>query len=384
MAEESSQDESSKTEEPSQRRLEEARKKGQVVQSREINHFFMMLAFTFLVMTLITSFSNESARLLSPFITQPDLYEITGTALHDMTAELLANVALLMAIPLLLFMVAALLPAIVQNKVIFATEHIKPKLEKISPIKGFGRVFGGKAIIEFLKSLLKISVVAWISWLVIAPYIDHLSATIDLSIDASLVTTQKLAARVLIGVTIFLFLLAIGDYLLQRFMFMKQMRMSKQEVKDEYKQQEGDPHIKGKLKQMRRDKARQRMMQNVPTADVVITNPTHFAVALKYEQGTMQAPKVVAKGADKVAFKIRELAEKSKVPIVRNPPLARVLFDTTDIDEEVPYEHYAAVAKVIGYVYKLKGKTAPAKAKQHAGAAKGLRQTSTASPKKKA
>ena len=168
--------------------------------------------------------------------------------------------------------------------------------------------------------------------------------------------TQYIAIKILIAVLILLFLLSIVDYLYQRFIFLKQMRMTRQELKDEYRQQEGDPHIKQRLRAIRREKARRRMMQNVPKADVVITNPTHYAVALQYDQLRMPAPILLAKGADEVAARIRELATKSKVPIVRNPPLARILYDTTEIDEEIPVEHYQAVAKVIGYVYKMQGK----------------------------
>jgi flagellar biosynthetic protein FlhB len=172
-----------------------------------------------------------------------------------------------------------------------------------------------------------------------------------------LALAQLVAGKMLIAACIILFMLSIFDYFYQRFIFMKQMRMTKQETKDEYKQQEGDPHIKGKLRQIRRDKARKRMMAAVPQADVIVTNPTHYAVALKYDSTTMPAPKVLAKGTDAVALRIREMAEKHKIPVMRNPPLARVLYDTTEIDEEIPVEHYQAVAKIIGYVYKLKGKT---------------------------
>jgi flagellar biosynthetic protein FlhB len=168
--------------------------------------------------------------------------------------------------------------------------------------------------------------------------------------------TQAISIKVLTAICIFLFLLAIIDYLYQRFNILKSLRMSKHELKEEYKQQEGDPHVKQRLRALRRERAQKRMMANVPKADVIITNPTHYAIALKYDAATMQAPVLLAKGADEVAARIREKAGEHKIPIIRNPPLARILYDTTDVDDEIPIEHYQAVAKIIGYVYRLKGK----------------------------
>lgn len=356
MADES-QDESSKTEEPTPRKLEEARKKGQVVQSREINHFFMMFAFTLIIMVVMPYTMRDVLQHLAPFITSPDQIDITSTALANLSKNVLAETFLIMLVPILIFVVAALTPAVIQNKFFFASERIKPKLEKISPFKGFKRIFGIKGIVEFLKNMLKVVIIGVIAYLVLAPQYKYAAVTVDMHVSSVMETAKSLTVRLLIAVTCFLFFLAAVDYLYQRFQFMKSMRMSKQEVKDEYKQQEGDPHIKGKRKQIAREKAQKRMMSNVPKADVVITNPTHFAVALQYEQGSMQAPKVIAKGVDDVAMRIREMAEKHKIPVMRNPPLARILYDTTEVDDEIPYEHYAAVAKIIGYVYKLKGKS---------------------------
>lgn len=354
------EDDSSKTEEPSQKKLDEARKKGQMVSSREINHFFMILALTFFVMALAPGVGKKALALLAPFVTRPDMLEVTGAGIMDVMREVLLGVLLFMAIPVLFTFIGAIAPAIVQKKWVFSTEQMKPKFDKLSPMKGFGRLFGMKGIIEFLKNMLKVSVVAVTVTMVALPYKDQLPMLLTVHKADMLAFAQTIAGKMLIATCIILFLLSIGDYLYQRFSFMKQMRMTKQEVKEEYKQQEGDPHIRGKLKAIRREKARQRMMANVPNADVVITNPTHYAVALQYDAATMPAPKVIAKGTDDVAGRIRDLATSNRIPIVRNPPLARILYDTTDIDEDVPIEHYAAVAKVIGYVYKLKGKT-PAK-----------------------
>lgn len=349
-------DDSSKTEEPTQKKLDDARKKGQIFQSREINHFFMMLALTVFIMLLAPMLGRDMIETLGPFITEPDRMDMDAAGFTDLMRSVTIGTILALAMLFLASTAAALAPAVVQKKWIFAVESIKPKLSKISPLAGFKRLFGMKALVEFGKNLLKVTIVGYIAVYAVLPYKETLYVLPALPKAEMLAFSQQMASRMLISVLCMLFLLSIGDYLWQRFTFMKQMRMTKQEVKEEYKQQEGDPHIKGKLKAIRREKARQRMMANVPKADVIITNPTHYAVALRYDAANMSAPKLIAKGTDDVAGRIREVATKNKIPIVRNPPLARVLFDTTDIDDDIPIEHYQAVAKVIGYVYKLKGK----------------------------
>lgn len=349
-------DESSKTEEPTHKKLEDARKKGQIFQSREINHFFMMLALTLFIMILAPMLGRDMIDTLGPFITEPDQMNMDTAGFMGLMRTVAIGTILALSLLFAASIAAAIAPAVVQKKWIFAVESIKPKLSKISPLSGFKRLFGIKALVEFGKNLLKVTLVGYIAVYAVMPYKDTMYLLPSLPKAEMLAFTQEMAGHMLIAVLCMLFLLSIGDYLWQRFMFMKQMRMTKQEIKEEYKQQEGDPHIKGKLKAIRREKAKQRMMANVPNADVIITNPTHYAVALKYDAANMSAPKLIAKGTDDVAGRIRELAAKTKIPIVRNPPLARVLYDTTDLDEDIPIEHYQAVAKVIGYVYKLKGK----------------------------
>lgn len=354
------EDDSSKTEEPSHKKLEDARKKGQMVSSREINHFFIILALTFFIMGLAPGTGAKLLDQLTPYITQPDQFEVSAAGVSDTMRHAFIGMLLVLLLPILATFTAAIAPSIVQNKWAISAESIKPKWEKVSPLAGVKRLFSMKAFVEFGKNLLKVSVIGIVCAMIALSYRNDLHVLPSLHHTGMLEFTQIITGKMLLAACIILFMLSIADYLWQRHLFLKQMRMSKQELKDEYKQQEGDPHVKGKLKQIRREKAKQRMMANVPKADVIITNPTHYAVALQYDADTMPAPKLVAKGADEVAARIRELATKNKVPIVRNPPLARVLYDTTDIDDEIPVEHYAAVAKVIGYVYKLKGKKAPA------------------------
>jgi len=366
-----SEDDSSKTEEPSQKKLEEARKKGQIPSSRELNHFFMMLAFLALIVILGPKLGRDTMQLLGPFIAQPDQYAMDAANVTNILRDVAIGFLLILMLPFLLSFAAALAPAIMQRKWVFSSEQIQPKLSKISPLAGFKRLFGMKALVEFTKNFIKIVIVGTICTLVALPYRHELTQLLSSPHKLTMIEyAGAMSKKILIAICIFLFLLSIIDYLYQRFIIMKSLRMSKQEMKDEYKQQEGDPHIKGKLKQIRRERAKKRMMANVPKADVIITNPTHFAVALKYDAANMQAPVLLAKGADDVAARIRELASANKIPIIRNPPLARILYDTTEIDDEIPIEHYQAVAKIIGYVYRLKGKT-PATPPPKPGTGKG-------------
>lgn len=353
---EQNEDQSQKTEDPTQHRLSEAAKKGQIVYSREVNNFFVMLALTLMIVWAFPFMLSYGKTSLAPFIAAPDDMPISTGTLHEMLGRTMKDMALLLAAPLSLIIVLVLGAAFIQSRFLFAVERIKPKMEKISVLKGLKRMFSMRSVVEFLKGIVKIGMVALIAFFAIRSDLPRMQMLASYDLTAILALLGGLAFKIMIGVSCLMLVVAILDYLYQRHEFMKQMRMSKQEIKDEHKQQEGDPHIKGKLRQIRMERARQRMMAAVPSADVVITNPTHFAVALKYETGLMQAPILVAKGVDNVAFRIRDLAKEHDIPIVENPPLARALHASVDLDAEIPYEHYKAVAEVIGYVYRLKGK----------------------------
>ena len=239
---------------------------------------------------------------------------------------------------------------VAQSGFIFTAEPLKLELNRISPISGLKRLFSLKSIVELLKGVFKMALVGGVVWLVLVPEMERLESLLRMDVADLLSVVLVLITRLMIAVLALLAVVALIDFLYQRYEFMKQMRMTLQEVKDEFKQSEGDPQVRARLRQIRTERARQRMMQAVPTADVVVTNPTHFAVAMKYDESTMAAPLVVAKGADELALRIRELAGEHKVPLVENPPLARALFDTVDIDQEVPPQHYTALAEVIGDV----------------------------------
>jgi flagellar biosynthesis protein FlhB len=356
MAEGSEQDDSQKTEDPSQKRLEDARKKGQIPYSREVLNFAMLLALCFFIMAALPTLLERIKTILFPFIHKPEDFSVNAGGLRLTIWYLLGNVGLVMLVPFALTVVAALVAGGAQTRFNMSSDRITPKWEKISPMKGLKRLFSMRNLVEFVKGCLKITLVGMIAYFAVESSLATLRVLPAYSSEKMLAFTLALAGRIVVGVTIALFLIAMFDYFYQRFEFLKNLRMTKQEVKDEYKQQEGDPTIKAKIRQIRSERARKRMMANVPKADVIITNPTHYAIALAYDSASMKAPMVLAKGKDKVALRIKEMGENHRIPIFRNPPVARALFDTAEIDAEIPLEHYAAVAKIIGYVYKMKGK----------------------------
>lgn len=349
-------DDSSKTEEPTQKRLEEAFKKGQVVNSREVTNFFLLFTFTLIIAWGGPHIAGETLDNFTSLLSQPEIFETDPASIGHVLTGSIRHLALMLVAPLLALVAAAITASLLQNPFHIALDQISPKFERVSPIKGLGRLFSKRNLVEFLKNLIKLSMVGAVGFWAVWPNIDHVAQTVDMDIASAMGFTLAMVKRLMIGICIIMFCLAASDYLYQRFSFIKSMRMSKQEIKEEYKQQEGDPHIKQRLRRLRMERARKRMMAAVPASDVVITNPTHFAVALKYDANTMAAPVVVAKGADNIAAKIREIAEANNIPIVQNPPVARALYDTAKLDEEIPLAHYKAVAEIIGYVYRLRGK----------------------------
>jgi flagellar biosynthetic protein FlhB len=360
------EDQDQKTEQPTQKRLDEALEKGNVPFSREVGSFLMLGTLAITVSWFLPDIFKNTYILLLPFIANADQLATDQAGIGQLLWRAAWGGLGVIALPLVACIVVAFAASFLQNGIIISTEPIMPKLEKISPLAGLKRMFSMRSLVEFLKSLVKIIVVGVVAFVAIYPELSHIKQLPNSTTEAMLIYLSMLALRMIIGIVIAMFFIAIFDLIFQRFQYAKSLRMSRQEIKDEYKQSEGDPIIKQRLRQLRQERARKRMMAAVPEADVVITNPTHFAVALKYDTATMKAPTVVAKGQDLIALKIREVAEENKVPIVQNPPLAQALFSSTDIDEEIPLTHYEAVAKVISYVYQLKGKIPPAARRQHA------------------
>jgi flagellar biosynthesis protein FlhB len=353
---EGNEDESQKTEDPTQHRLDEARKKGQIPVSREVNNFFVMLALALMVAWVFPPMFHRSQQELAPFITRPHDFLMSAGNLRDVLGEVLVDMGIILLAPLSLIVLLVIGAALIQSRFLFAVDRIKPKWEKVSPMKGLKRMFSMRSIVEFLKGVVKLSIISFVSLMAVYSDLPRMEMLPSYELSEVLHYLGTLTLKIMVGVCCVMFILAAVDFAYQWYEYMKSMRMSKQEIKDEHKQQEGDPHIKAKLRQIRMERARQRMMAAVPEASVVITNPTHYSVALKYETGVMGAPILIAKGVDEVAFRIREVAKEHDIPIVENPPLARTLHANVELDQEIPYEHYKAVAEVISYVYRLKGK----------------------------
>ncbi len=352
MAEE--QDDSQKTEDPTSRRLDEARNRGQVANSREVNNLLMLGVFSLSVLLFGGSAAGAIYKATMPFIESPDLVPTDFEHLVTLGWKLLGVLLVAGAVPLVLAVIAAIGAGYLQFGLVFSADGIMPKLDKISPLAGLKRMFSARSLAEFVRGLLKLAVVGSVAMFLILPEVAHLNKLIGMEMVQLLAETKALLAKLLIGVVSIVAAIAAIDVIYQRLQHMREMRMSRQEIKDEFKETEGDPLVKGRLRQLRMERTRRRMMAQVPQSDVVVTNPTHYAVALKYDPNSMGAPKMMAKGVDKVAAKIREIAKEHGIPIVENPPLARGLFAAVDVDQEVTPEFYKAVAEVISYIFKLK------------------------------
>jgi flagellar biosynthetic protein FlhB len=352
MAEE--QDDSQKTEDPTSRRLDDARNRGQVANSREVNNLLMLGVFSLSILFFGGTAAGAIYKASMPFIESPDQVPADFGSLVRMGWHLLAVLLVAGAVPLVLAIIAAVGAGYLQFGLIFSAEGIMPKLDKISPLAGLKRMFSMRSLAEFVRGLLKLAVVGSVALFLILPEVAHLNKLIGMEMIQLLAETKALLAKLLIGVVSIVAAIATIDVIYQRLQHLREMRMSRQEIKEEYKETEGDPLIKGRLRQLRMERTRRRMMAQVPQSDVVVTNPTHYAVALKYDAATMAAPKLMAKGVDKVAQKIREIAKENGIPVVENPPLARGLYASVEIDQEVTPEFYKAVAEVISYIFKLK------------------------------
>lgn len=360
-------DKESRTEDPTERRLEEAREKGQVPSSREVGTALLFVAATLVFLfqghALWTALQVKMRFLLSGAI-QGDLTQLgVVVLLREMTVGVILDLA-----PLFLVLVlVALISSPLQHGWIFSWEPVKPRFSKISPLAGFKRLFSMRALVEFLKALIKMIVVGVAVWLGIKDSSEEVLILADTSMVDVVGRMGEDVIAIMWRVAAAFLLLAILDFMYQKWEYTKNLRMTRQEVRDELKQLEGDPQVKARIRQIQRQMAQRRMMQEVPRADVVITNPTHFAVALRYTPGEMAAPTLVAKGRGDVALRIRALAEEHGVPLVENPPLARTLYQDVELDRAIPSELFKAVAEVLAYVYRLKGKRPQPAAAPRAG-----------------
>ena len=352
MAEDQTED-SEKTEEPTQKRLEDAHKKGDVPKSQEVSTWFVIVGATLLILIFADGMSRDLMRVFRGFLSQTHLIQMDGESIRLMWSETGGMMLSALAIPFLLLMLFAIAGNLVQHRPLLSGEQIKPKLSKISPIAGWKRLFSATSLVNFAKGIAKFVIVGAVMFYIAWPERDRLEVMMTADVGMLLMTVKELSIKMLGGVVAILTVIAGLDFMYQRHKWHQKQKMSLKEIRDEHKQMEGDPTVKAKLRQVRIERGRKRMMASVPEATVVVTNPTHYAVALKYEMG-MEAPICVAKGIDSLAFKIRQVAEDHDIPVVENPPLARGLHDTVEIDDAIPEQHYKAVAQVISYVMKLR------------------------------
>jgi flagellar biosynthesis protein FlhB len=347
MAEE--QDNSQKTEDPTQKRLEEARKKGDIAKSQDVPVWFLLAAAAG-IMAAAGPLASSIADPLVRIMDHPHAFRLSDGGAQRLMGGLLLSLLMPMAVVFGVLLVAGLLGHMIQHRPLWTLEKVKPDLSKLDPIKGLGRMFGMQSWVTLLKSVLKMGAVFAAMMYAVLPESGKIIGAGLLDPNGLLHITQAIAGRLMIAALVAIGIIAGIDYAWQRFSFFQRMKMSKQEVRDENKQSEGDPHIKAKLKQIRLERSRKRMMANVQKATVVITNPTHYSVALRYLPETDAAPVCMAKGVDDVALRIREEAKKHNVPIVENVALARALYPVVEIEESIPRDHFEAVAKVIGFV----------------------------------
>jgi flagellar biosynthetic protein FlhB len=347
---------SSQTEDPSEKKLEDAHKKGDVVKSQEVTTWFMLSGSALMFAMMAPGTSQALSDSLKGLLANADMYEIGSSAFGAIFWQIAGAILAVAMIPLIMLAAFAAAGNLVQHRPLLSVDPITPKFSKVSPLAGFKRLASAEALVNFFKGLVKLAVVSGVLWFVLAPEIDQVEVLITGEVSMILADFLDLSIKIFGAVLAVVTVMAIADYVYQRNKWWQRQKMTVQETRDEYKQMEGDPKVKGRIRAIRQERSRKRMMASVPDATVVITNPTHFAVALKYDK-VMPAPICVAKGADAVAFRIRELAKEHDVPIVENPPLARALFASVDIDESIPAEHFKAVAQVIGFVMRLRDKS---------------------------
>jgi len=356
MAEE---DDSQKTEDPTDRKLSKAREKGDVAQSQEVKTWMILLGGTVGLFFMAPYMGSSVSNAVSPFLRAPHAIPVDFEHLRLVFADLIGEVGMVLAPLLGLLFFLAVFSNIVQFGIMFSPDKLKFDFSKLSILKGIKRMVSMRALVEFLKGIFKLLVVGAVSFFLALPWLQDLVIIPRMDISVTLDRIHMIALVLAMGTVGVMTIVAAMDFAFQKHTFTKKMRMTQQEVKDEHKQSEGDPQVKARIRKVRSERAQQRMMAAVPDADVIITNPTHYSIALQYKIDDMAAPKLVAKGVDHLAMRIREVAKAHDVPLVENPPLARALYAGVDIDEEIPPEHFKAVAEVIGFVMRKRGDLPP-------------------------
>lgn len=346
-----------RTEKATPKRRRDERKKGNVLQSKDIVTVFTLIGgFYALKLTFMSSYSALKGFMLKYFSFMRSKADLSQDFVREMAYDS-ALVAVKVIAPLMACIVILSIAATVfQTKPLFVLDSLKPKFNRLSPLQGFKKIFSVRSIVEVLKGIIKISILFYLLYDYIGKQITELPKLFTLEIPAAcgymFQTVFDMALRIGMAFAV----ISVFDFFYQRWEYERQLKMSKQEIKEEYKQLEGDPQIKGKIKEMQRKMAMSRMMQQVPDADVVIRNPTHFAVALRYDPEKHDAPILLAKGQDEMALRIVRVAEENEIYIVENKPLARAIYATTDLNQQLPKEFYGAVAEILVHVYRLNHK----------------------------
>lgn len=345
-----------KTEDATSKKLTDARKEGQVAKSTDLVTAVALLTLFITLKATVASIGNSFMSSFYEFYNNID--KIAREEFNVTTSRMLINEGIYSIIKILLpILITAVVSVIVVN--LFQVKWrptgkpLAPKFSKFNPVKGVKKIFSADKAMELLKEVIKIGAIIYMAYDILKDYSITFFKFYDMELMQSIYLTGQVVIDLGINISIIFLILGLADYIYQKFKFKKEMKMSKQEVKDEFKQSEGDPHIKGKIKSKMREVSQRRMMQELPKADVVITNPTHFAAAIKYDRETSEAPVLIAKGADHLAAKIKEIAKENKVAIVENKPLARMLYYNVDVGNEIPPELYQLTAEVLAYVYNL-------------------------------
>jgi flagellar biosynthesis protein FlhB len=357
MPEQQSGSDEDKTEEPSAQRMEDFRKEGQVAQSKELTSLLVLMGTLGIMYGMGPSLTSEFMDFMRRIFVESASAELTTARAGELMLLCIGQAAkLIMPIAIAGF-VAGVVGSVAQFGFLFTWAPLEPEFDRINPVNGFRRIFSMSSLVEGLKSIVKLVAVIGVTYLLLKGELLGSASVMDMESSQFVAYMGSTAFRLVGGVCIGLFVVAALDFAYQKYRFHRSMMMSKAELKQEHKQREGDPMIKARIRSMQREMARKRMMQEVPKADVVVTNPTHIAVALKYDAEKMAAPRVVAKGADLVAQRIKEVARKNGVPTVENVPLARALHKSVKVGGSIPRSLYQAVAEVLAYVYRLKGRT---------------------------
>ncbi|GMT42579.1 MAG: flagellar biosynthetic protein FlhB [bacterium] len=350
-------DKDQRTETATEKRREETFKKGRTPHSKEVSSTFVLMAALFMLYTTGANMRMNIAELMTTAFTTSGSYELNVSTIQPVMFYYMKMLGKILGPLMAGIAVSGIIASLLQNGgFVLSIDPLKPKFSKLNPLKGFARFFSRQAFVELIKSLFKVSIVGYLCYLVLKNEWGNLPGLSDQGIEQTIWFIASVSVKLIFYVLLLMLILAVIDFAFQKYLFEENLRMTKQEVKDERKETEGNPLIKQRIRSIQMQLARRRMMSEVPKAEVVITNPTHLAVALSYDRLNMPAPTLVAKGAGHIARKIKEIAKENDIPIVEDRPLARILFKSVDIGQSIPEDLYKATAEILAYIYRLKGK----------------------------